>query len=237
VSTTQSENELDPALFTATVTSLTHSFGDNTRRKIYLFLRENPGSTATELALHCQVHANVVRHHLERLTEAGYVTFDNLRKTTVGRPAKGYRVVGAGLSMDGSVRRDALLVALLEMALERLGPEASEAMAHDVGVEYGRTLAEAIGPADSTRSVKTAMVSIAGLLTAHGFAARAEEHNSAQSVVSDNCPFGSAAQHHPVLCAVDRGLIAGMLDGLGAERTRVTLTSRARGDDTCRVTA
>jgi hypothetical protein len=69
--------------------------------------------------------------------------------------------------MEGSLRRDALLVALLEMALERLGPDASEAMAHDVGIEYGRTLTEAIGASDSTRSVKTAMVSIAGLLTAH----------------------------------------------------------------------
>jgi predicted ArsR family transcriptional regulator len=228
---------LDPSLFTATLTSLTHSFGDNTRRKIYLFLRENPGATATDLSLHCEVHANVVRHHLERLTEAGYVTYDNLRKTTVGRPAKGYRVVDASLVMDGSMRRDALLVALLEMALERLGPEAAESMAHDVGVQYGHTLAEGIGPSENARSVKTAMTSIAGLLTAHGFAARAEEHDSEQSVVSENCPFGSAAQHHPVLCAVDRGLISGMLDGLGAERTTVTLTSRARGDDTCRVTA
>jgi predicted ArsR family transcriptional regulator len=94
-----------------------------------------------------------------------------------------------------------------------------------------------VTPTDSTRSVKTAMASIAGLLTAHGFAARVEEHDAEQSVVSDNCPFGSAATHHPVLCAVDRGLISGMLEGLGAERTLVTLTSRARGDDVCRVTA
>lgn len=237
MSQTPTENELDPALFTATVTSLAHSFGDNTRRKIYLYLRENPGTTAAELAHHCDVHANVVRHHLERLAEAGYVTFENVRKTTVGRPAKGYRVIDDSLAMDGSMRRDALLVALLEMALERLGPEASEKMAHDVGVQYGRTLGAAVTPLDSTRSLKAAMSSIAGLLTAHGFAARAEESNEHQSVVADNCPFGSMATHHPVLCAVDRGLIGGMLEGLGAERTLVTLTSRARGDDTCRVTA
>jgi len=56
-------------------------------------------------------------------------------------------------------------------------------------------------------------------------------------VVSDNCPFGSAAQTHPVLCAVDRGLITGMLDGMGARSAQVTLTSRARGDDDCRVIA
>jgi len=235
--TAPNENELDPALFAATVTSLTHSFGDSTRRKIYFYLRDNPGATAAELASHCDVHANVVRHHLERLTEGGYVTFDNVRKTTVGRPAKGYRILDESVVMEGSLRRDALLVALLEMALERLGPDASEQMAHDVGIEYGRALTESVGLSDSSRSMKTAMVSIAGLLTAHGFNARAEENDQACSVVSDNCPFGSAAQHHPVLCAVDRGLIAGMLEGLGAERTTVTLTSKALGDDACRVTA
>jgi len=234
VSTKPTDNEVDPALFTAAVTSLTRSFGDRTRRTIYLHLRESPGATATDLALHCDVHPNVVRHHLERLSEAGYVTFDSVRKTTVGRPAKGYRVVDDSLMMDGSMRRDALLVALLEMALERLGPEASETMAHDVGVKYGRTLGAAVLPQETTRSVKTA---IAGLLTAQGFAARVEENDSTQSVVSDNCPFGSAALHHPVLCAVDRGLISGLLEGLGVERTNVTMTSRARGDDTCRVTA
>jgi predicted ArsR family transcriptional regulator len=237
VSTLQNDNEVDPALFSANITSLTHSFGDNTRRKIYFFVRENPGATAADLSSHCHVHANVVRHHLERLAEGGYVTFDNVRKTTVGRPAKGYRVVDDSLSMDGSMRRDALLVALLEMALERLGPEAAEQMAHDVGADYGRSLGAAVTPTDTSRTVKAAMASIAGLLTAHGFDARAEEHDSEQSVVSENCPFGSAAQHHPVLCAVDRGLIAGMLEGLGAERTTVTMTSRARGDEVCRVTA
>jgi predicted ArsR family transcriptional regulator len=237
MTSTPVEHDLDPALFTATVTSLTHSFGDSTRRKIYLFLRENPGATAATLAEHCQVHANVVRHHLERLTEGGYVTFDNVRKATAGRPARGYRVIDDSLAMEGSVRRDALLVALLEMALERLGPDASESLAHDVGVEYGRTLAPGLGAGDSsTRSVKDAMSAIAGLLTAHGFAARPDETN-ANAVVSENCPFGSVATHHPVLCALDRGLIAGLLEGLGHGRSTVTLSSRARGDDACRVTA
>jgi predicted ArsR family transcriptional regulator len=237
VSNTSADRDLDPALFTATVTSLAHSFGDNTRRKIYLHLREHPGATAAQLAVHCHVHANVVRHHLEKLTEGGYVTFDSVPRATVGRPAKGYRVCDDTLVMEGSIRRDALLVALLEMALERLGPEAAETLAHDVGLEYGRTLATTAPSADSQPTVKAAMASIAGLLTAHGFAARVEEDQNVQSVVSDNCPFGAAAQTHPVLCAVDRGLIAGMLSGMGAVSTKVTLTSKARGDADCRVTA
>ncbi len=234
--TTSNDRDLDPALFTATVTSLAHSFGDNTRRKIFLFLRENPGSTASALAEHCHVHPNVVRHHLEKLTAGGYVTYLSVHKTTAGRPAKGYRVSDTSATIGGSLRRDALLVALLEMALERLGPDAAEVLAHDVGIEYGRSIAVA-GTGAEGPTVRTAMASIAGVLTAHGFAARAEEDNAGHSVVADNCPFGAAAQTHPVLCAVDRGLITGMLEGMGAPRTNVTLTSKARGDDDCRITA
>lgn len=140
--------------------------------------------------------------------------------------------------MEGSIRRDALLVALLESALDRLGPEGAEGLAHDVGVEYGRNLATAMPAGETQRSIAQAMGQIATLLTAHGFNARSESFdNESAAVVADNCPFGSAAQHHPVLCAVDRGLIAGMLEGLGTNPTTVTLKSRARGDDDCRVTA
>lgn len=237
MNTSPTDRDLDPALFTATVTSLAHSFGDSTRRKIYLYLREHPGATASTLAEHCHVHPNVVRHHLEKLTEGGYVTFDNVRRTTVGRPAKGYRVSDVNVSMEGSVRRDALLVALLEMALERLGPSAAETLAHDVGVEYGRGVAIDRSSPDAQPTIKAALTSVASLLTAHGFAARFDSTNDVSSVVSDNCPFGVAAQTHPVLCAVDRGLISGMLEGMGATSAHVTLSSRARGDVDCRVTA
>ncbi len=248
------DHDLDPVIFTATVTSLAHSFGDNTRRKIYLFLREHPGATATELSRHCHVHPNVVRHHLDKLTESGFVTFDNVHRTTVGRPAKGYRVCEENANMseairnvawplrtnpeaENALRRDALLVSLLEMALERLGPEAAEGLAHDVGWQFGKDLSSMTPEIETQITIRSALTSVAGLLTAHGFAARFEDHESGQSVVSDSCPFGAAAQTHPVLCAVDRGLVSGMLAGMGVASTKVTLTSRARGDVDCRVTA
>ena len=78
------------------------------------------------------------------------------------------------------------------------------------------------------------LAAVAAALTAHGFAARQESSESGESLVSNTCPFGDAAVHHPVLCAVDRGLVTGMLDALGAKSNTVTLSSRARGDDQCR---
>ncbi len=236
MSTPSAFDALDSELFTAKVTSLTHSFGDSTRRKIYFFVRENPGVTVSQLAEHCGVHTNVVRHHLDRLIESGYVAFDNVRTANVGRPAKVYRVVNSDVTLEGSLRRDALLVSLLEGALERLGPVASEALAHDVGLDYGRSLSSASDP--SATDPRAVMSALAGLLKAHGFDAELrEDEGETTSIVTKNCPFGTAAQHHPVLCAVDRGLVAGLLEGLGSSSTHVTLTSRARGDADCRVTA
>ena len=175
---------------------------------------------------------------VKRLASLGRITVRSSLYSTlpVGFPDQP-RFLNAVVEIETHLGPRELLVALLEMALERLGPEAAECMSHDVGVEYGRNLAATVGSGEPALSLKAAIQSIAGILTAHGFAARAEEHDLALSVVLDNCPFGTAAQHHPVLCAVDRGLISGMLDGLGAERRNVTLTSRARGDDDCRVTA
>src|SRR3974390_2068291 len=99
-------------------------------------------------------------------------------------------------------------------------------MALEVGQAYGRRLADEQPHGDAQRSVKGAMAAVAAALTAHGFAARAELDGAAPAVVAERCPFGEAAAHHPVLCAVDRGLVLGMLDGLGTlGPTTVTLKS------------
>jgi predicted ArsR family transcriptional regulator len=138
--------------------------------------------------------------------------------------------------VDLAGRRDELLVSLLAEALEMLGPEEAERMAERVGEDYGRVLAERMEPGEGQRSLRNAMHTIADALTAHGFAAHAEDRGGATAVVAEHCPFGDAAAAHPVICAVDRGMVRGLLQGLCGEAGKpipVVLSSRARGDDAC----
>jgi len=125
----------------------------------------------------------------------------------------------------------------LREAMELLGPAKAEEMATAVGERYGRSLAQEMSPQEGQRSVRAAMHVIAETLTAHGFAAHAEDHGTTTSVVAEQCPFGDAARTNPVLCAVDRGMVSGLLAGLCGETPEgsmpVVLTSRARGDDAC----
>ena len=227
------------ASFAAAVTAVTAAFGDPTRREIYLYLRANPGATANDVATRFSLHPNVARHHLERLATSGYleVRMGRVDGQGAGRPAKRFKAVGNDPTLDLLTRRDDLLVLLLQEALQLLGPEAAEQMAERVGDEYGRTLANRMSPGDGPRSLREAMRAIAETLTAHGFAAHAEDDGARTAVVADNCPFGDAATQYPVLCAVDRGMVKGLLAGLCGEAGDpvpvVLSSSRARGDDAC----
>ncbi|MBX3312935.1 MAG: helix-turn-helix domain-containing protein [Actinobacteria bacterium] len=229
---------LSPTEFSSAVTAITAAFGDPTRREIYLFAHGRPeGVTASEVAERFDLHPNVARHHLDKLASGGHLEVSTGRAPGTGgagRPSKRYRTHGEAVELDLPVRHDDVLVTLLGRALAMLPKAQAEAMAEEVGVEYGRTMAGAMGEAgDVQRSFRTALHAVADALSAHGFAAHAEQHGDELLIVSDHCPFGDAAIEHPVICAVDRGMVRGMLEALYGETTASTESSRATGDAVC----
>ncbi len=253
-----STETLDADEFSAAVSAVTSAFGDTTRREIYLYAREHSarsgtradagtsdagtsdagtsgaGVTAAEIAERFSLHANVARHHLDKLAAGGYLTVDLARQETAGRPSKRYRAAGLDNTLNFPPRRDALIGTLLARAIERLDPDEARAMAEDVGYEYGARLADEMSPSDGQRSRKAAMAAVADALTAHGFAAHAEAQGNELTIVNEHCAFGAAAQQYPhVLCAIDKGMIQGMLAGLYGETDPEFVERRPEGADHC----
>src|SRR4051794_17445720 len=231
---------LSPTEFSSAVTAITSAFGDPTRRDIYLFVRDAPRAvTASEVAERFELHPNVARHHLDKLAGGGYVEVRTERTegAGVGRPSKRYRVSEQDMSLELPVRHDEILVTLLGKALALLPRDEAEAMAEAVGVEYGKTMAKSIGssPAGEAvqRSFQSALHAVANALTAHGFAAHAEKRGEGLRIASEHCPVGDAAIEHPVICAVDRGLVKGMLSAMYGETSPETESSLPMGDDVC----
>jgi predicted ArsR family transcriptional regulator len=238
------------ASFTATVSAITDAFGDPTRRSIYLLAKEHSGEgehgvTASQVAAEVGVHANVARHHLEKLAAGGYLEVATGKvpgASSAGRPSKRYRAVaGAFDEQSFPVRSDDLLLSLLGRALDRLPHDEAEKMAEEVGAEYGRAMAAGLtGDAlrAGQRSLRSAIQAVADALTAHGFAAHAEGRNDRLRIINNHCPFGDVAAEHPVICAVDRGMVRGMLAELyDADTPGVTTeSSLAAGDTFCTTT-
>ena len=233
--------------FTATVSAFTNAFGDPTRRGIYLLARDTEGGvTAAQVAEQFGVHPNVARHHLDKLAAGGYleVAVERAEGAGAGRPSKRYRVpADAELDLRATlpVRSDDLVLSLLGKALALLPRAQAEAMAEEVGQEYGRAMAQGItgtanveeGLAASQRSLRSAMQAVADALTAHGFAAHADQRNNQLRIINNHCPFGDVAIEHPVICAVDRGMVKGMLAALYGDADVSTLQSLPQGDTFC----
>jgi predicted ArsR family transcriptional regulator len=238
----QPDPELSADEFTAAVSAVTTAFGDPTRREIYLLARSSEdGVTASAVAQHFDLHPNVARHHLEKLAGGGYLTVELARHESAGRPSKQYRAADVATTLSFPPRRDELLATLLARSLELLDPAQAEAMADEVGFEYGQALAARMAPVgtgdpalSAHKSVRAALAVVADALTAHGFAAHTEKRGKLSVLVAEQCPFGGAAQQYPhVVCAVDRGMIRGMLAGLYGETDPHFTETRPSGDEHC----
>jgi predicted ArsR family transcriptional regulator len=228
--------------FTSTVSAITNAFGDPTRRGIYLMAREREdGVTAAQVADQFGVHPNVARHHLDKLSAGGYleVVIERAEGAGAGRPSKHYRVpADAKIEAVANVpvHSDDLVLSLLGRALRLLPREQAEVMAEEVGQEYGRAMAQGMTGADlaaGQRSLRSAMQAVADALTAHGFAAHADQRNNQLRIINNHCPFGDVAIEHPVICAVDRGMVKGMLTALYGNADVSTLQSLPQGDTFC----
>jgi predicted ArsR family transcriptional regulator len=232
--------------FTATVSAITDAFGDPTRRKVYLYVRDHSGGegvTTAAVAAEIGVHPNVARHHLDKLAAGGYleVTTAKTAGGGAGRPSKRYSAVDGAMA-DFPVRSDDLVLSLLGRALAQLPADQAEKMAEEVGAEYGRAMAAGLSGsalAAGRRSLRSAMQAVADALSAQGFAAHAEARNDRLRIINNHCPFGDVATEHPVICAVDRGMVRGMLTALHADGYETLLdgitteSSLALGDTFC----
>ncbi len=224
--------------FASAVTAISSAFGDPTRRDVFLQVHESAdGVTAGEVATRFHLHVNVARHHLDKLAGGGYVevVVDRARGAGAGRPSKRYRAVAAELSAPLPVRHDEVVLQLLYRALALLPTEQAEALAEEVGAEHGRAMAAAMGDmGESQRSFRASLHLVADAMTAHGFHARVDDSKRDQlRIVAEHCPFGGADVVHPVLCAVDRGMVKGMLSALYGDSSPVLESSRLSGSDAC----
>jgi predicted ArsR family transcriptional regulator len=194
---------------------LAAALGDPTRRGIYMALRQSPEPlTSAEVADLFSIHANVARHHLDKLAESGYVRESPSRRRTklgAGRPPKSYEVSSKAISIHPGRRYD-LLVELLVRVLNRVEANDLAVVAEQVGREYGKELVESLG-APTEPGYEAAVAALARVMGGVGF--EVSVHRDGDRLLTSHCPFGEAATNHPeVICSLDRGMVAGIMGGL-----------------------
>ena len=212
---------------------LSAALGDPTRRGIYLALRQSADPlTSSQIAVLFSIHANVARHHLDKLLEEGYVRESRSQRNVhigVGRPAKSYEVTSKTIAVHPGRRYD-LLVDLLVRVLNRVRPADLSLVAEQIGREYGEELVESLGtPAEP--GYDEAVAALARVMGGVGFEVSVDTLGN--RLLTSHCPFGEAATNHPeVICSLDRGMVAGIM-GVLHHDCRPVLTPHKDLDHDC----
>ena len=217
-----------------TLSDLTSTLGDPTRRSIYLTVRESADPvTAAQIAAEFDIHANVARHHLDRLADEGYLEITRKRPEGkngpgAGRPAKCYTSTDKEIELQFPARRYDLLADLLIRVVQKLEPERASEIAAEVGREYGMELAGTLQLPDAA-SFDSVLAVVQQALVDVGFAVDTNTGN--RQLLMSHCPFGRTAFDHPeVVCSLDRGIVNGLMEALHHVTDTVTAPKETWGE-------
>jgi predicted ArsR family transcriptional regulator len=188
------------------------ALADDTRFRLYRYLRLSGRAVSVrELATRLSLHPNTLRPHLRRLEEAGLVSREARRGSTVGRPQTLY----AAVEREVPEGRDYRLLAEVLAGLVRgkRSVERAQLMAR----EWGQYLVAQGGPKPGTRLPAGRNLAVLQEAMAQaGFDPRFHRRGrQGVEIALRNCPARDLLDdHREVVCAVHRGLLEGMLGGL-----------------------
>lgn len=189
------------------------------------------GLTAGQLAQVVGLHVTTVRFHLDQLVAAGLLGSTSVRHRGAGRPRKLYALRPGALGDVGWVG-DVELLRLLDGLLAQ-GPSDDPGGPRPTPADLGRRWARehvpvvaGVVPADTPGRWLGKVGQMIDVLEMLGYTARLSTAGDGRTatVALTRCPFIDLARDNPaVVCGIHRGLITGVLEQLGEDRTDVGL--------------
>jgi predicted ArsR family transcriptional regulator len=200
---------------------------DTVRRRIYGFVRRaRRPVTRDEAAAAVRVSRNLAAFHLDRLVDAGLLRASSgpAAAPRVGRRPKVYEPGPAEVHLEVPRRQHGLLAGVLLETLTAAGEsDGPRRSAVEAARRRGETLGRAARPpADGAHD---ALAGARAALEDLGF----EPYDAGPGVLRlGNCPFQPLAAESPeIVCALNQGLVAGLLTGLDAGGVEAVLAPRA----------
>ena len=197
------------------------ALGDNTRYAIYLELaRSAMPLTTADVAESLDLHPNTVRPHLERMRDVGLLTVAAPSRGAVGRPQHRYSLAPDAPSLGLEPPAMPLLAGMLTGLAAATGAGSEEAA--EIGRQQGAVAASTVDtsadetPEDRTVTCVTALLAELDRL---GFDPAAASDDAGTTVAFSHCPFAALAEVHPeIVCHLHRGIVEGLVDGVGGAR-------------------
>jgi len=217
---------------------ITSTLADETRFQIYEYMLQQKRSfTVQEIAEKFNIHPNVARLHLTKLTEIDVVSADFVKTGKGGRPARIYKATEHGVDLSFPKREDSYLVKWAIELIEEMGPRALEVakrISYEDGYNKMKTRLNKVSPS-ITFDEKLEILSDAALLI--GYIPRFVETDKGKKVILTiyNCPFrDQLTTHHEIICDLHKSYLSGKVDALFGSNDIIQFESMAHDCDFCK---
>lgn len=217
---------------------ITSTLADETRFQIYEYMLQQKRSfTVQEIADKFNIHPNVARLHLTKLTEIDVVTADFVKSGKGGRPARIYKATEQGVELSFPKREESHLVKWSIELIEELGPRALEVakrISYEDGFNKMQNRLAKVSPSISFDE-KIEILSDAALLI--GYIPRFVETDKGKKIIFTiyNCPFrNQLTEHHDIICDLHKSYLAGKVDALFGNNDIIQFESMAHDCDFCK---
>jgi predicted ArsR family transcriptional regulator len=189
---------------------------------VYRLLVERGRLSRDEASERLEIARSVAAFHLDKLADAGLAEahFERLTGRAgpgAGRPAKVYTRADREIEVSLPERHYELAGGLLAEAVEiaRTDGVPVERALRDAAVETGRRIGLEGHAGTAGRGGRSGRRdSVLRVLERHGY----EPRRRGEEIVLANCPFHELAQQHrDLVCGINLDLLAGVIDGLGAD--------------------
>jgi predicted ArsR family transcriptional regulator len=211
------------------------ALADDTRYRLYRTLRLSGRAVSVrELSTRLGLHVNTLRPHLRRLEEAGLVSSEARRGTSVGRPQTVYSAV----DREAREGRDYRLFA--DMVAGQITGARQRARSVETAREWGAYLVGRSAPPPGARSSSGPNLAVLqAALAEAGFDPRFRRRGRGRvDIALRDCPFRELIEDHRELaCALHRGLLEGMLQASRPPMRLESFEPLADRTAVCRLTA
>jgi predicted ArsR family transcriptional regulator len=205
---------------------------DDVRRDLYFHVRDaaNPISRdeAAELA---GISRNLAAFHLEKLVAASLLEVTTTRRPLLrrGRAPKLYYPADTEVSLSLPPRRYETMARVLITAVHTGGDQVRDAVMA-AAREHGRSIGEAAlrGARVGRLGVERAIGLVRPVLEDQGYEPETQR-GECPEVLLRNCPFhGVLAEDTLLVCTINTEVVAGIIEGMGAEVLEANLIPRDR---------
>ncbi|WP_246027546.1 MULTISPECIES: metalloregulator ArsR/SmtB family transcription factor [Lysinibacillus] len=219
---------------------ITSTLADETRFLIYEYmLQQKKTYTVQDIADEFNIHPNVARLHLTKLSEIKVITADFVKSGKGGRPGRVYKANEQGIELSFPKREESHLIKWAIQLIDQLGASALET-AKKISYEDGfQQINELLQSEKKVKhsidfDEKTNILSKSAALI--GYIPKIEQTDTGRKIIFTiyNCPFkNQLSANNETVCALHESYLKGQVDALFSQNEFTQFENMAHDCEFC----